>query len=357
MAPTFRFARGPALGVVLACVAVFIAATLVGRRTADLKEAASAAPSRDIEMYAAIVKRIRAGERYHVAVGSELRQRHYPTIPVFNWRTPLLYSVLARIPESAGRLVLVGLGLVLLAASLTVLAGRSPAMVIVGLLLQVGAAISFLVPEAAVMSEAWAGVLVGLSMCAYLKGTNQAGASLGLLALFIRELVAPYAVLCTLLALQARRKGELLIWIFGAIAYAVYYGWHFMSVSALYQPGDFAHHYSWFYGGGLPFILNTLRMNAFLLVSPRWISAAMLALLVAACASPSTSVRLRSSVAVYLGFFFIAGQPFNYYWGLITVALWPLAIPDGVTSLGAAGSAIRDWSAQNDPSASTRPRQ
>ncbi len=308
-------------------------------------------------MYSAILRRVRAGEKYHVAVGAELRHRHYPTIPVFNWRTPLLYSTLARVPEAAGRAALVALSLTLLAASLVVMAGRSPVSVLIGLVLQVGATISYIVPEAVVMSEAWAGALAGLSMCAYLKNANVAGATLGLLALFVRELVAPYAVLCTLLALRARRTVELVIWVVGAVAYAAYYGWHFVTVSALSQPGDVAHHYSWFYGGGLPFILNTLRMNAFLLVSPRWISAAVLALLVAACASRSTDVRLRYTVGAYLAFFVVAGQPFNYYWGLIPVALWPLAISDGIASLRAAVSTIYARSVGSDPSAPTRATQ
>jgi hypothetical protein len=350
-------ARVQAAFVTLSCFAVFIGALIVGGRTQDLASAASRAPSRDIDMYVAIVSRIRAGESYHVAVGSELRQRHYPTIPVFNWRTPLLYSVLARIPDAAGRAVLIGLALSLLAASLAVLAGRPATTVIAGLFLQVGASISFLVPEAVVMSEAWAGVLVGLSMCAYTKDAHRTGASLGLLALFIRELVAPYAVLSTILAWRGRRKSEVLIWVLGAVAYAIYYGWHFVIVSGLHQPDDFAHQLSWFYGGGLPFILNTLRMNALLLVAPGWILAGVLALLVAAAIGPSTDLRLRCAVGIYLGFFAVAGQPFNYYWGLITVALWPLVVPEGITSLREAVSTVRERSAGAGGLVSTRARR
>jgi hypothetical protein len=352
-----RVPRVRAALVALGCFAVFIGALIVGSRTPDLASVASSAPSRDIDMYAAIVSRIRAGEHYHSAVGRELRARHYPTIPVFNWRTPLLYSTLARIPDVAGRVVLVSLALSLLAASLAVLGGRPPTTVIAGLFLQIGAAISFLVPEAVVMSEAWAGVLVGLSMCAYIKGAHRTGASLGLLALFIRELVAPYAVLSGILALRRRRKHEVLIWVLGTVAYAVYYGWHFVTVSALHQPGDFAHQSSWLYGGGLPFVLNTLRMNALLLVAPGWVLAVVLALLVAAVTGPSTNVRLRCAVAIYLGFFVVAGQPFNYYWGLITVALWPLVVPDGITSLRKAVSTVRERSAGVGTFVSTRARQ
>src|SRR5262245_19960676 len=197
--------------VVAASLAVFIAAMVVSGRTPDLKAAASAARSRDIDMYSAIVDRIRAGEPYHVAVGTELRKGGYPTIPVFNWRTPLLYSVLARIPAGAARLLLVGLAVALLVASLTLYDGESPIAGIAGLIFQVGAAVPFLVPEAVVMSEAWAGALLGLSMCAYLKGSYRTGATIGLLALFVRELVAPWAVLCSVLGLRARRRDEILI--------------------------------------------------------------------------------------------------------------------------------------------------
>jgi hypothetical protein len=332
--PTSRpSSRVHSVVLVLTCVGIFVAGLIAGSRGGDLTSSASAAPSRDIDMYSAFVSRVRAGERYHAAVASELRQRHYPTVPVFNWRTPLLYSVLARVPDRAARIALILLTVLLLAATSRVLAGRPPALLILGMLLQVGAAVAFLVPEAVVMTEAWAGVLVGLSMCAYLRSQARLGAALGVSALFVRELVAPYAVLCSLLALKHRRMNELAIWGLGATAYAVYYGWHVVQVSNLYQPEDFAHRSSWLYGGGLPFILNTLRMNAWILVSPPWAAAALLAVIVAACCADSTNVQLRGALVVFLGFFFVAGQPFNYYWGLIAAPVWPLALPDGVSAL------------------------
>ena len=302
-----------------------------------------------------MVSRIRAGEPYYVAVGTELRQRQYPTLSVFNWRTPFLFSVLARMPEGTARAVLIGLTLALVVLSMAVLARFQPPVLIASLLLELGAATAFAVPQAVVISEAWAGVLVGLSLCAYLKGANRTGALLGLLALLVRELVAPWAVLCTALALRARRRSELYIWILGGFAYAFYFACHVFMVSSFHQPGDFAHQNSWLYGGGLPFILNTLRMNAFLLVSPLWVSAALLALLIAASASGATNVRLRLSIVIYLTCFAIAGQPFNYYWGLITVAIWPLAVPGGITSVVASVAAIRESFRRIDRQVPTRP--
>jgi hypothetical protein len=345
--------RARAVSIGLLWLAVFVGGTIVGRRT-SLEAVASRADSRDVEAHAAMVDRIRGGEPYYVAVGTVLRQRHYPTLSVFNWRTPFLFSGLARVSNGTARLILVGLTLILLGASVSLLVHHNLSVFLTSVLLQVGAAVAFVVPEAIVTSEAWAGVLVGLSMCAYLKYRNHTGAALGLLALFVRELAAPWVMVCTILAWRARRRSEIYIWILGALAYAIYFGWHFAMVRSVHQPGDFAHQNSWLYGGGLPFIMNTLRMNGLLLVSPRWLSAALLVVIVAAATDRATNVRLRWTIVTYLMGFSIAGQPFNYYWGLVTAALWPLAIPEGVSSIRGVVESVRLRPVRIDPNESTR---
>jgi hypothetical protein len=123
------------------------------------------------------------------------------------------------------------------------------------------------------------------------------------------------------------------VWGAGAVAYAVYFGWHIRHVLVARQPGDLAHHDPWIYAGGLPFVLKTLRANAWVLVSPWWVAAAVLALLLAGCARPETSPYLRGTVLIYLVLFLFVGQPFNSYWGLVIAPVWGFLIADGVEAV------------------------
>ena len=301
--------------------------------------------SRDIDTFKAIVSRLRAGESYYQVVGSELRRRGYPTLSVFNWRTPLLHTSISIMPPGIARAALMVLAGLLLVCTAIVFSDRSAIIILAGLVLQLGAVLSVMVPEAPLMSEAWTGVFIGLSVFAYSRQANLAGAGLGVLALFVRELAAPYTVLCTILAIVGKRKRELAIWAVGAVAYAVYFGWHFSEVSARLQPADLAHRDSWFYAGGLPVLSNTLRMNAFALVAPRWMAGALLGLIASGVICQRTPPHVRAGALTYVLVFLVIGQPFNYYWGLVTAPLWALTAAYGVEGVrlaaGDLGRAVR----------------
>lgn len=296
-------------------------------------QAPTARADGDVALFVAVVARVRAGEPYHDALADEMRTRRYPTASVFNWRTPLLYSVLGALPPRVGRVLLAGLGVTLLAFTLITLARRPLLPLMVALLLQIGAVVTIAVSQAPLLSEGWAGVLIGLSVCAYYRRAWQTAALLGLLALFVRELAAPYAVVCALLALRGRRWNELALWGLGAVVYAGYFGGHLQYVLALQQPGDLAHQHSWLYGGGTGFVVATLRANACILVSPPGVASVLLALLVAGSLWSGAAAHLRWTVPAYLLLLLVVGQPFNYYWGLTTAPLFALITADGVEAL------------------------
>jgi hypothetical protein len=275
-------------------------------------------------------------------MGSELRSRRYPTASVFNWRTPLLYEAIAAVSAQTARAALVCLAAALLALTAVVLANRTlPALMTAGFV-QVGAAVTIMVPAAPLLTESWAGVLLGLSIGAYHVGARRTAAGMGLMALFVRELAGPYAVMCTLIALRDRRADEAKIWSAGIVAYVIYFGAHVQQVIAHGKAGDLAHAASWIYGGGPAFLLQTLKTNAFLLASPRWIPAAsvLLTLLVAACVWRDARPQLRAAVLAYVVALMIVGQPFNSYWGLLTAPVWGFAAADGV-------DAVRQWFAES----------
>jgi hypothetical protein len=120
------------------------------------------APSRgtgDIPLYRAEAERIRGGEYYYAAVKAELESRGYPTRSVLNWRTPLPVWLIGVLP-----------------------------------------------------------VLIAASLVFYGVGRTWWAVAMGLAALFVRELAAPYCVVCALFALHERRWPEVKAWVVGAVA-------------------------------------------------------------------------------------------------------------------------------------------
>jgi hypothetical protein len=165
----------------------------------------------------------------------------------------------------------------------------------------------------------------------------------GLLALFIRELAAPYAALAAFLAVRGRRWQEVRVWVFGAACYGMYYTLHSWEALRHMHPGDFTHAGSWLYWGGLTFLLKTWRYNGFLLIVPTWMFALVVVAMVVAYWAREMPTHLRLSVLLYCVLFLAVGQPFNDYWGFLTapsIALWLAHAPEGVRTLFA--SAGRD---------------
>jgi hypothetical protein len=279
--------------------------------------ATSVGPSKDVELFAATVHRLRSGESYYDVMGSELRRRNYPTASVFNWRTPLLYVALSAVPLALAGGALVVLAVLVVALSVAVLLRRSPLVLIPGVLLQLGAVTTAFFMEGSLVTEVWAGVLIGLSVCTYALRFWHAGALIGLLALFVREISAPYAVACGVLAIRSRRMREVAIWSAGGTVYLLYFLWHASQVATHADPDQLAAGNPWIYGGGLSFLSSALSMNALLLVSPAWVSGAVLALIVGGILRRTTPIHARSAAVVYLLAFLVLGQPFNYYWGFV----------------------------------------
>ncbi len=307
----------------LAVIAVGVSAAWSG--PVATSGAASARPpdTGDVKLFAAIVDRLRSGEAYYDAVGIELRARNYPTAQVFNWRTPFLLSAIAASPSIVPHLILVAAGIVM--CFLTIAFLRPAVVAVTAGVLQLGSVALIAVPASQYLGEVWAGVMVGLSVCAYLRHMPVIASALGLVALLVRELAAPYCVVCTLAAVGARRRREVAMWAVGVCLYAAYYLWHVTEVRAHQLPTDMAHAESWLQFGGIPFLMSSISSHSWLFVAPQAVAVGALMLLVSGIAHVATPFHVRLVSASYIAFFLIAGQAFNAYWAFLVWPTWAIA--------------------------------
>ena len=321
MSPAVLVRRTFAIAVLSLTFAAFFWAVPRDTNVAPHAPAANGEARRsDVQLFVRTVDDVRKGHAYYDAAGDEMRAGGYPTLSLFNWRQPLMYLALSRVP-----LLLAQIWLAVLGAKLLWDTGKTLPSDTFALLPMVNSCLGLLVPVAVYLTEAWAGVCIGLSLLAYARNRERAGALWGLSALFVRELAGPYCVLAGCLALWRRRWHEVYVWAGGAACYAVYYGLHVSQVLKHMGPADRAHLHSWVALGGLPFVAETLRANGLLLLAPRFAVAIVAAALVAAWWNSRLPLHARATLVLYGTLFLVVGLPFNGYWGLLiapTVSLW-----------------------------------
>lgn len=307
------------LAAVLACVCVTLSPWRSGY--ADSKERR---PS-DVQLYTAEVARIHAGEGYYEAAGAELRARGYPTLSVFNWRTPLPMWFLGQLPDPVwGKFLLAGAALATLLLGMAAmvdemgLAAAGLCLVLLG-----GALLPCFVGELYVMPVVWAGTLLALSLSARAAGYHRTGIAIGVAAPFLRELALLFSAIMLFEAWRAQRRSEAIVWSLGIVAFLAFYGWHAAIVAGLGQPGDRAHHESWLQFGGAPFLLSLAQMNCYLLLLPQWVTGIYLPLAMLGLARWQAPWAQRMALVTlgYLALFAIVGQSFNQYWGMLFAPL------------------------------------
>ncbi len=277
----------------------------------------------DVQLYWAIVDRVHNGEGYHRALAAELTARGYPTRSVFNWRTPLPMWLLGKMPEPAfGKVLLGGLAAALLLLSIKLLVreeNKNLRKPVLCASLMVGAVQPAFIGDLIVMPVLWAGIFIALSLCAYGLCRPNWGIALGLAAMFFRELALPYCMLSAVLAWRRGRRREVAAWMLGLAAWLAFFAWHWWEVSGLIAPGARAHRYGWIQFGGLPFVISTAQMNAYLVLLPQWVTAIYLVAAIVGFAGWQTPLgaRVGLSAGLYLVAFAVVGQVFNQYWGLL----------------------------------------
>jgi hypothetical protein len=297
------------------------------------------APSRgvgDVELYRAEAERVREGEYYYTAVEDELESRGYPTASILNWRTPLPIWLIGVLPAGGGQALIIGLAVCLLGVAGHVVAkeaglGRALAT----LVLLIGALLPVALDGPYLMPEVWCGVLIAASVACYGVERRSWAVALGLFALFVRELAAPYCVVCGLFALHERRWLEVKAWVVGAIGYAAFYAWHLTQVVPLIDSNARAHDEGWLQMGGAAFVISLVQMNSYLLLLPQWVSAIYLVIALVGFASMAEGWGRRAAWAacLYTLSFGVLGQEFNQYWGSVITPLFCFGAAQGVAAL------------------------
>ncbi|HEX4143644.1 MAG TPA: hypothetical protein VHY91_08935 [Pirellulales bacterium] len=323
-------------------VAATTALMLVAVTFSPLRSGFADAPSRgagDIELYQAEAVRIAAGDSYYAAVEGELRERGYPMQSVFNWRTPLPVWLVAVLPQGWAQGLLVALAGAMWLLGLGLLAREFGRLgILAGMATISGAVLPCLLGEVFIMPEVWAGVLIGLSAAAYGTERNRLGCVAALAALLVRELAAPWCLVCLLFDVRARGRRAAAVWVAGFAIYAALYALHLGQVLPRIAPSDIAQGQGWVRFGGAGFLISTVQMNIWLLLAPQWLAALYLAaaLLGAAGWSSPAGKRIAWGVVLYAVAFSVAGQAINQYWGSLTAPLFALAVaaaPAGVVRL------------------------
>ena len=323
--------------LVLVVMVVATAALLVLAMPMEGMDTSGPGKQGDLETYSRVVERLRGGEDYYPALHAELLAADYGTRSVFNWRPPFFLSMIALLPsEEWARGVLVALAAIGLGLGAWV-ARRGGTLVTTGVTvaLLVAGLLSAMVPRAELACEVWAGVLILISASAYGLNFRWLGLAAALLALLTREIAAPYVVVCVVLALGQRRWAEIGAWAIGLIGFAIYYGWHTLTVLSLIGPADRAYPEGWLQFGGLGFDLGTATFNGLFLLLPVWVTALYLPLaLLGLCGwSAKGAVQLAAAVLGFLVLFACFGKPDNLYWGSMYTPLLALGLPWALPAL------------------------
>jgi hypothetical protein len=194
-----------------------------------------------------------------------------------------------------------------------------------------GAVMPGMLKGAFILPEVWSGLLIGLSLSFYGLGARAAGVLLGITALFFRELAAPYCVVCFSLAACERRPSEVVGWLVGFAAYAVFYAWHIAQVLPLMSADGLAHADTWVQFGGAAFVISLVQTNAYLLLLPQWVTALFFALALVGFAGWQSSWGKQTAFAAcaYIAAFGCVGYAFNQYWGAMIAPLLAFGAAQG----------------------------
>ncbi len=275
-------------------------------------------PPSDFELYRLLIDRVREGAAYYDVLAEQLRARGYDSTSVMNWRTPLHFWLLSRLPGPAFEKS-VFMGLVLLTVVVCFrYQERTKGLRFATFQTLILAPSLSLLGEAYLLGEAWAGVLILFSIVLSAGDRHLASATAGLAALFLRELALPYVLVCLVLAQLGRRTQERNLWLGGLIAYTLYYLLHTNQVVNRLSSLDHNYSGSWLQLRGLSFVLQTATCGPISLL-PNWAVALVITLAILGITTQRGQLprRVLWTASLYVVLFSIFGKSFNTYWGLI----------------------------------------
>lgn len=291
----------------------------------------------DVALYRAIDQRILRGENYYTAAASEQRARGYPLKPFVTMRLPTLAWVCRITGGLDGAQTLMRL-LALITAGATAWrlqrAGLPRPLWIASALLAALATGVIAQPSQLVWHEAWAGLLLGLSLACRSPRNWWPSVLLGLAAVLVRELAMPYLVAMLAMAILERRRAEAAAWGVAIVAVGVALALHAHAVASVSLAGD-ASSPGWSSFGGWRFDATLMRDTSIfsLLPNPVGTLLAAVALLGWASYRSDYTTRYALTLALWLGAFLVIGRPDNFYWGLMLAPLLPIGLPLALPAL------------------------
>ncbi|HWE28394.1 MAG TPA: hypothetical protein VHB97_10350, partial [Polyangia bacterium] len=260
---------------------------------------------------------------YYDAVGTELRARHYPTRPMFNWRQPTYAWVLATLPRAFPTPILVLLMLTTLALTVRWLSaawGLLPSLAVV--VLHAGA-LGFAC-SCFYFQEAWAGSLVVLGLSLYALRRWQFAMVALLAALAFREFALLPCAVAMFFAVRERRWTEVKWWMLALSFYACLLSLHALTIAHHMLPVDFlGTPRTWVGFGGPHFLTQISRFSFVFFFLPPLLTAPALPLALVGYGDwrEPGAARMGLTLLGFLCAFGVIGQSFNAYWGLIFLPL------------------------------------
>lgn len=274
----------------------------------------------DVALYKAIRDRVAAGEDYYAAAVSEQIATGYPVSPPMTVRTPPLTWIHATLGSTTAWLLLVLL--ILLALWMTLLRLEKLTQsrfewFSATFLLAAGVALSAS-PAASFVHDAWAGALILLSINLWARHHVRSAVLVGLLAVCIRELAAPFLIAMCAIAICRRKKVESIWWVSAGIAASTLYSVHAafvlnqISADSPASPG-------WFALNGWPYIVGQVRATTPMTFLPDSLTVVLVSLgfMGWLLTTGRLALAAKATLITFCLIFSIAGRENTLYWGLL----------------------------------------
>lgn len=339
-----RFAHLPSVWARV-LLAILILMTVAGIVLAARSEGArlrlGSAEKGDAALYGAVIGRVAVKQTldgYYGAAIAEQRARHYPLRPFVAVREPTLALLSARLGAPATLAIFRLLALVTLVALIVRMgesesgAGWFAAAALAGLSIAL-----VVLPVLVLWHEAWAALLVALSLAVYAQKRWWPSCLIGLVAVLFREIAAPYLFVMGFAALAERRRAEAMGWALAILLLALAMAGHAHMVAQHTLPTD-AISPGWVRFGGWRFVLGMVHDTGILSVLPLWVAAIILplALLGWCTRGDRFTDRVALTLLTFVLGFMLVGRPDNEYWGLMLAPLMLAGLafaPEAITAL------------------------
>ncbi len=274
----------------------------------------------DWKYYRVVTERVRNGENYYFVAAEELSSHGYPTSSLFNWRTPLYSQIIASpLGEIGSWTLLLSLATSSMIWGLFALdfSTNFKSMIIYVLTAFVG--LSWLFYEECVYyMESWSGILIYLSVLAFVSRKAFLGFGLALLSVLFREIAVVYIVGLATFGCIAKRPGY--VWsAIGIISlFSSCMAMHQYAVSSSSSGAVGGSGLAWLDFGGLFFLITTCKTSYCLNVAPAIVTKLYLASgLCGGILLLSDAMLASLTLFLFQAFLCFFGKNYNYYWGLL----------------------------------------